>query len=131
MKNCYCNSDFIFEKCCEPFLKGSIFPKLPEQLMRSRYAAYVVQNADYLIKTTHVAERKYYSKEDILQWSKSNTWIKLDIIKAIDNIVEFKAYYLDDNLKAKVHHELSTFIKENDIWYYVDGIFIDDKKNMN
>ena len=92
MENCYCNSNKSFENCCEPFLNKTIFPKTPEQLMRSRYAAYVLQKADYLMETTHIFERKYYSKSEILQWSKSNTWVKLEVVEAFDNIVEFKAY---------------------------------------
>lgn len=123
MENCYCNSDKSFENCCEPFLNKTIFPKTPEQLMRSRYAAYVLQKADYLMETTHIFERKYYSKSEILQWSKSNTWVKLEVVEAFDNIVEFKAYYLDEKLLAKIHHEKSTFKQENEIWFYVDGVF--------
>lgn len=123
MKTCYCNSDKPFENCCEPFLNNLIFPETPEQLMRSRYTAYAFHNADYLIATTHISERKYYSKSEILQWSKSNTWLKLEVINAHDTIVEFKAYYLDVKLQAKVHHERSTFKQEDAVWFYVDGEF--------
>jgi SEC-C motif-containing protein len=125
MKKCYCNSDKGFENCCEPFLKSVMIPENPEQLMRSRYSAYAIHNANYLIKTTHSLERKHYSKTEILEWSKSNTWIKLEVIKAYENIVEFKAFYLDHKLLAKVHHEKSTFKQENNIWYYVDGEFFE------
>ena len=125
MKNCYCHSGKSFESCCEVFLKKQSFPLIPEQLMRSRYSAYVLQNAAYLMATTHVSQRKYYSKSEILKWSKSNTWLKLEVLNALENRVEFKAYYLDEKLEAKVHHEQSTFKKEDHLWYYVDGIFFD------
>jgi SEC-C motif-containing protein len=91
--------------------------------MRSRYTAYVLQDATYLIETTHISERKNYSKSEILHWSKSNTWIKLEVLFAFENKIEFKAFYLDEKLAAKVHHEKSTFKQENKIWYYVDGEF--------
>jgi SEC-C motif-containing protein len=123
MKTCYCNSDKPFENCCEPFLNKLTFPETPEQLMRSRYTAYALHNADYLIATTHISERKYYSKSEILQWSKSNSWLKLEVVDAHDAIVEFKAYYLDEKLQANVHHERSTFKQENAVWFYVDGEF--------
>lgn len=123
MKTCYCNSNKSFESCCEPILKKVSFPTTPEQLMRSRYTAYVLQKADYLVATTHISKRKFYSKEAILEWSKSNTWLKLEVIDAYDNIVEFKAYYLNENQKAQVHHEKSTFKNEDNFWYYVDGKF--------
>ncbi len=123
MKHCYCNSNKPFADCCEPYFKKTSFPITPEQLMRSRYTAYVLQNADYLVSTTHISERKHYSKKAILEWSKSNTWLKLEVIEAYDNIVEFKAYYLNENQQAHVHHEKSTFKKEDNLWYYVDGEF--------
>ena len=123
MNNCYCGSEKQFKNCCQPFIEELKFPETPEQLMRSRYTAYVIQNADYLIATTHTSQRKYYSVSEILEWAKENSWIKLDVLKAKDCIVEFKAYYLDENGEAQVHHEHSTFKLENEKWFYVDGDF--------
>lgn len=121
--NCYCCSNVVFSDCCEPFLIKSKVPNVPEQLMRSRYSAYVLQKADYLIQTTHISKRKLYDKSEILLWAKANTWLKLEILNTTENQVEFKAYYLDEQLQGQVHHEKSTFKQENGIWYYVDGIF--------
>ena len=123
MEKCYCGSEKVFVNCCKPFLEKTKFPETPKQLMRSRYTAYVLHNADYLITTTHVSQRKNYSKEDILEWAKENTWNKLEILNVKDAIVEFKAYYFNANSEAQVHHEKSTFKQEEAIWYYVDGIF--------
>ncbi|NHN24904.1 hypothetical protein FIA58_004365 [Flavobacterium jejuense] len=119
--NCYCKSGLLFAACCEPFLFKNKNPIIALELMRSRYTAYVLHNADYLIQTTHVSQRKQYSKKEILNWAKANTWLKLEIIQAKDAIVEFKAYYLDEKLQAHVHHEKSTFKLEKGIWYYLDG----------
>lgn len=124
MKNCYCCSNKSFESCCKPFIEGIQFPTCPEELMRSRYSAYAIQNANYLMATTHVSQRKYYSVSEILEWAKSNTWLKLEVILAQENRVEFKAYYLNEKLQAQIHHEHSTFKQENEIWYYVDGEFL-------
>lgn len=121
--NCYCCSNVLFAECCEPFLLNHKVPIVPEELMRSRYTAYVLQNAAYLIQTTHLSQRIYFSKEEILHWAKANTWIKLEIVFTKDALVEFKAYYLDEKGQAQVHHEKSTFKQEKGIWYYVDGIF--------
>lgn len=123
MKNCYCDSNYSFENCCRPFIEGIKFPETPEQLMRSRYTAYVLQNADYLIVTTHISQRKNYSKEEILEWAKSNTWLKLEVLAITENRVEFKAYFLDEEIKSQVHHEHSTFKFEDEKWFYVDGDF--------
>lgn len=123
MENCYCGSNIGFNTCCNCIIIGDKKAETSEQLMRSRYTAYVLQNADYLIQTTHVSQRKYYSKSEILKWAKANTWLKLEVIQASETTVEFKAYYLDGNLQTQVHHEKSSFKQENGNWFYVDGEF--------
>lgn len=121
MTTCYCGSDSSFENCCQPYIKG--FAKAPtaEALMRSRYSAYATQNADYLVATSHISTRKLYKKAEILDWSKSNQWIKLEVLSTTETTVTFKAYYLDYQLKAQIHHEHSNFIFENGCWFYVDA----------
>lgn len=91
--------------------------------MKSRYSAYVAQQVDYLLNTTHSSQRKYYSKADILHWATVNEWQKLEIISFTENTVEFKAYFLDERKQNQIHYEFSTFKKENGSWYYVDGKF--------
>ncbi|MES2543274.1 MAG: YchJ family metal-binding protein [Bacteroidota bacterium] len=123
MTNCYCGSEKGFEDCCDLYIKGIQKAPTAEVLMRSRYAAYATNQADYLINTTHSSQRKYYSKIEILNWAKANKWQKLEVIKATENTVEFKAYYLDSNNESQIHHEFSNFKFENGNWFYVDGEF--------
>ncbi|MFV5695408.1 YchJ family protein [Flavobacterium sp. LB3P122] len=122
-KKCYCDSQKNFQDCCEPIIKGIQKSPTPETLMRSRYSAYVTQEVDYLLVTTQVSERGYYSKAEILDWAISNKWQKLEIINITENTVEFKAYFLDSKLQKQIHHELSTFKLENGSWFYVNGRF--------
>ena len=91
--------------------------------MKSRYSAYATHQVDYLYDTTEVSQRKYYSKADILNWATANEWQKLEIISFKENTVEFKAYFLDENKQNQIHYEFSTFVKENNSWFYVDGKF--------
>ena len=121
MPNCYCGSSLSFENCCEPYLKNKQKVPTAETLMRSRYSAFATGAADYLVATTHGSQRKFHKKGEILEWSKSNHWIKLEVLATTETTVTFKAYYLDPELKAQIHHEHSTFIFEKDSWYYVDG----------
>jgi SEC-C motif-containing protein len=125
---CHCCSGLNFTNCCQPFLAGTIKAETAESLMRSRYSAYVVADVNYIIATTHLSTRKMYDPNSIKQWAKSSIWQKLDIIskqegEASDCVgkVEFKAYYLDSNKRAQVHHEHSNFAKENGVWFFVDG----------
>lgn len=121
MSGCYCGNSLSFQDCCEPYIKGIKKAPTCETLMRSRYSAYATAEADYLIATTHLSTRKLYKKSDILAWSKNNKWLKLEILASTETTVTFKAYFLDENLKAQVHYEHSTFKFENGNWFYVDG----------
>lgn len=121
MDLCYCNSQKLFKDCCEPYIKGIKKAPTAETLMRSRYSAYATHQADYLVATTHSSQRSLHSKEHILLWATSNQWQKLEVLKSTPTTVEFKAYYLDQNKQQHIHHEFSSFVQEDTIWYYVDG----------
>ena len=121
MSNCYCGNSIPFQDCCEPYIKGIANALTAEKLMRSRYSAFATGAADYLVNTTHISKRRYHNKKDILAWSQANKWLKLEVLASTETTVTFKAYYLDENLKAQVHYEHSTFKLENDKWFYVDG----------
>ncbi|EJL64598.1 hypothetical protein PMI10_01779 [Flavobacterium sp. CF136] len=120
---CFCDTNLLFADCCGLYLQKSQKAPTALALMRSRYSAYVTHNADYLLETTYVSERKYYSKEEILKWATSNKWQKLEILSFTETTVEFKAYFLDASQKPQEHYEFSTFKFENEAWFYVDGKF--------
>ncbi|MXN91082.1 hypothetical protein GR160_07550 [Flavobacterium sp. Sd200] len=118
---CYCGSGKDFSLCCEPYITQKEKAPTAEALMRSRYSAYATHNDGYLWQTTAPKERKYHSRAAILQWAKSNQWLKLEVLSSTETTVEFKAYYLDVRLRSQVHHEKSTFVFEDGSWYYKDG----------
>ena len=92
--------------------------------MRSRYSAYVLQNADYLLATWHKNTRPKqlaFSQENVI-------WQRLDIlntkkggVKDEKGRVEFSAFYVE-NAENRVMHEVSRFKKITGYWFYVDGI---------
>lgn len=120
---CFCDTGLLFKDCCELYLEKNQKAPTALALMRSRYSAYATHNADYLLETTYISERKYYSKAEILKWATSNKWQKLEILSFSDNTVEFKAYFLNINNKPQTHYEFSTFKLENHAWFYLDGKF--------
>ncbi|MFH6998589.1 YchJ family protein [Flavobacterium sp. FlaQc-57] len=122
-KKCFCDTGLLFESCCGLYIKNNQKVTTALALMRSRYSAYAIHNADYLFETTYVSERKYYSKAEILKWATSNKWQKLEILSFTEDTVEFKAYFLDSNNQPQVHYEFSTFKFENGAWFYFDGKF--------
>ena len=122
-KKCFCDTGLLFEDCCGLYLQNNQKAPTALALMRSRYSAYAIHDADYLLETTYVSELKHYSKSEILKWATTNKWQKLEIISFTENTVEFKAYFLDSNNQPQVHYEFSTFKFENNAWYYLDGKF--------
>ena len=126
---CYCGEAKPFYDCCEPLINGKKTAQTAEQLMRSRYSAYVVVDVKYLIATTYLTQQKNFDEADIRAWAVANQWQKLEIIaikkgkfNEEDGEVEFKASYIDNTGTPQIHHEKSTFVKENGQWYYLSGI---------
>jgi len=121
--NCHCGSGITFQQCCQPYhLKTKTAPTA-EALMRSRYSAFVVADADYLYETTHISKRKNHSRRGYLSSAKNTRWLKLEIVFSAFDVVEFKAYYLNKKFQTQVLHEKSNFRLEDGKWYYVDGDF--------
>jgi SEC-C motif-containing protein len=103
-----------YQQCCEPFHQGET-PATAEQLMRSRFSAYVLGLSQYVRDTWHPSTRP-----NGLDLSPDANWLKLDIVKAHDKQVHFRAFFKDDNEFA-VLEETSNFVLENDHWFYVNG----------
>jgi SEC-C motif-containing protein len=91
--------------------------KTPKELMQSRYKAFVMRDWEYLAKTS------VYQSVDELKDTPMINWTRLEVIKAYDDIVEFKAYYMFNN-KEECMHERSKFIKEDGMWKYLDGVML-------
>jgi len=96
----------------------------PKELMISRYEAFVKKDWNYLEKTS-----TSQSVEE-LEMMPELEWLKLDVLDAYDNIVEFKAYYRY-KFKIGVLHEKSVFIQIDDQWKYKDGELFNAKIERN
>ena len=127
---CPCGSGDKYKKCCQPYHKGT-FPKTSEQLMRSRYVAYIISNSDYIIKTTHINNPDFTPEtlswsNDILDFCKYSNFEKLEKLDFIDgdeeSFVKFKVQ-LTVNGKDESFIEKSKFLKNNNMWQYHSGEF--------
>ncbi len=124
MLYCPCGSEKKYSECCQAIISKNIQAKTAEQLMRSRYCAYVTRQAQYIFETYAQKSKQHQSIEEIALWAKQCRWVKLVIVQTFtdDNFsyVEFIAEYLQQNTLHQLH-ELSRFIQEDNQWRYVDG----------
>lgn len=123
--NCYCESIETYADCCEKAHKDITKALTAEQLMRSRYSAFVLANGNYLMQSHHSKTRPILRKKSIVKWTKSVQWIKLEVLetsKGLQNDTEgtvtFNAHF-NKNGKEAIIHEKSAFIKENNHWTYL------------
>ena len=133
---CPCGSLKKYKKCCKPFHDKITFPKTALELMKSRFSAFAVLIADYIIFTTHENNSDYISdlkswNQDIMNFSKNTRFERLEILDFIkgevESFVTFKATLFQDNTDISFI-EKSRFLKVEDKWLYIDGQFIDEGK---
>ncbi len=133
---CPCGSLKKYKKCCKIFNYDIKNPSNALKLMKSRFSAFAFLKSDYIIKTTHKNNSDFSTnisswKADIELFSKNTIFEKLDILDFTDNefesFVTFKAS-LFQNEEDVSFIEKSRFLKNNNIWLYVDGEFLDTIK---
>ncbi len=125
MSACYCGSGKSFALCCQKFLDKKEISSDAQELMRSRYSAFVSKNAEYLnnTSTANVAEVKFNALDSLV-------WLRLKIESFTENEVTFKAYYKDAG-KVQVLREHSFFIKESGRLKYDAGVILESKIERN
>lgn len=126
---CPCTSGLTYNQCCKRLHDG-VLPENALQLMRSRYAAYALNNIDYIIATTHPKNPNYIQdkalwKSQISKFRLNSTFDKLTILEFKENknvaTVTFTAY-ITQNAQDATFTEKSSFEKIGDQWLYLNGI---------
>ncbi|GLY57350.1 MAG: YchJ family protein [Cellulosimicrobium funkei] len=132
---CPCLSGDTYGSCCGRYHAGlrpgpdgaAPGPHAPtaEALMRSRYSAFAVGDADYLRATWHPSTRPAdLDLDDDVEWR------RLDVVRTeaggpfdTTGVVEFVAHHRSrtDPADRGRLHEVSRFVREGDRWSYVDG----------
>jgi SEC-C motif-containing protein len=127
MEKCPCGSDIAFSECCEPFIRGEQIAPTAEQVMRSRYTAYVQKEIDYLLESIHPDKQAGHDSESTREWAETTQWLRLEIIDTKDGSidddsgqVEFIAYFNQKGSEV-LHHELADFRKKDGKWFFYDG----------
>jgi len=118
---CPCGRPRPYADCCAPLHAGQPAEDA-ESLMRSRYSAYVLGHATYLMATWHPDTRPAALDLDAEPKPK---WLGLTVLrhKAVDAghaIVEFVARYKIQG-RALLMHETSRFVRLDGRWLYHEG----------
>ncbi|MBT4792264.1 MAG: YchJ family protein [Halobacteriovoraceae bacterium] len=127
MSQCPCNSGVNYSECCDVFHSESQLAPTAEKLMRARYSAFA-KNKIPFIAESHAPGTTDFDKDEATKWATSSTWKGLEIVNTNKGqetdqtgTVEFKAMYADDKDNDYLHHEISTFKKQDGKWFYLDG----------
>jgi SEC-C motif-containing protein len=118
---CPCDSGDVYAACCgrwhADFAGGSLAPS-PLALMRSRYCAYVLGRADYLMATWHPATAPTELQLPPVKW------LGLEVLnwESTDDagVVEFVARCREGGRATRLQ-ETSRFVRETGKWFYIDG----------
>ena len=127
MQPCPCGSENPFSECCEPLITGARPAETAEALMRARYSAYVTEQVDFILETTHPEQRDQYTTSGIRRWAQKSEWRGLTILDTENGTpdddagtVEFVAEYYDEGRRRR-HHEIAQFRRHEGAWYFHDG----------
>jgi len=108
--------------CCGRYLEHLVDVPVPdaESLMRSRYSAFVREDAAWLLATWHASTRPAQ-----LDFERGARWLGLEVrrhrlIDADHAEVEFVARYRIAGRAVRMH-ESSRFVREGGHWFYVEG----------
>ena len=121
--SCPCGMGADYTDCCGQ-LHGGQPATTAEQLMRSRYSAFVRGDPHYLRASWHPSTRP---AELSLDADAGRRWLGLTVIadRVIDAehaSVEFVARSRVGGQPATRHHERSRFVREDGRWLYLDGV---------
>lgn len=124
-ETCPCGNGSAYANCCKPLhVAGHAgLGTTAEATMRSRYTAYVIEDAAYLLASWHNSTRPAS-----IDFSEDIEWHGLTVINIAggagldtSGTVEFTARFRRGEAHLELH-ELSNFVRENGRWFYVDGI---------
>ncbi|MCP2371667.1 SEC-C motif-containing protein [Agromyces terreus] len=120
---CPCSSGLTFGECCGRWLLGGAAAPTAVQLMRSRYTAFAVGDADHLLATWHPS-----TAPASLELDRTIRWMRLDVERTerggpLDHagVVEFTAHYRHDGERG-AQHEVSRFVREGGRWFYLGAL---------
>ncbi|USY22663.1 YchJ family protein [Nocardiopsis exhalans] len=120
---CPCGRPKRYGECCGRLHEGSAKAATAEDLMRSRYSAFVVGDEAYLLRSWHPDTRPAGADPD-----PHTEWLGLEILSTgegtpfhNEGTVEFRARFREGG-RASELHEHSRFLRHEGAWVYLDAL---------
>lgn len=144
--NCFCGQSVSYHQCCQPLHAGQRAAQTAEQLMRSRFSAYVLQLVGYIANTYFPQQQSAQALAEIREFAESARFISLQVMSCGDrpavsaaqfpplpknstttsaecSYVHFKVqFFIADKLHLLEEH--SRFLRIDGLWFYIDGVLI-------
>jgi SEC-C motif-containing protein len=123
--DCPCGLGKPYGGCCGPAHRGHA-PSTAEGLMRSRFTAFVLDDAEYVLRSWHPKTRPAEVEPDA-----DMRWTRLEVLGATggglfdaEGVVEFRAHFRDRGRPGDMH-ERSRFVRDGGEWVYWGPILAD------
>jgi SEC-C motif-containing protein len=120
---CPCGLPATYAECCRGLHRGERAAATAELLMRSRFSAFSVGDAAYLLRTWHPADRP--PRVDL---EKGLRWERLEILGGTggsafhtEGTVRFRAHYVEQGRPGQLE-ENSRFVRLDGRWVYAGQI---------
>ncbi|MEV0276889.1 YchJ family metal-binding protein [Streptomyces sp. NPDC050610] len=120
---CPCGLDSSYRDCCGALHGGQREAATAERLMRSRYSAFVVRDAAYLLRSWHPSTRP-----GGLDFDPEQRWTGLEVLGSTggsafhtEGTVEFRAHFSVRG-HADAQHEDSRFVRDEGRWVYLGPV---------
>ncbi|MDH4162586.1 MAG: YchJ family protein [Nitrospirota bacterium] len=127
MSNCPCGSTRTYQDCCGPVIAGQRRAETAQELMRSRYSAYVMKEIPWLRASLHPANRADFNEATTRSWAERAEWQGIAIVNTVaggpsdtKGQVEFIVKFMENGV-AQEHRERSNFEKIDGAWYFTEG----------
>jgi SEC-C motif-containing protein len=122
-RSCPCGLGPPFPECCGRWLQAGAAAPTAELLMRSRFTAFALGDAAYLLRTWHPSTRPR-----TLDLTGGPRYTRLEVLETSggtmfdgEGTVRFRAHYLDGRSPG-VLAETSRFTREDGQWFYVAAV---------
>ncbi|GAX80959.1 hypothetical protein CEUSTIGMA_g8394.t1 [Chlamydomonas eustigma] len=133
---CPCGSGQTYKGCCNQYHSGAT-PSTPELLLRSRYSAYFIKNAEYIADTTHPESEEFTGSRASYISAVKATQRRMDLrsleVKKIEEgrapqeaFIDFKMTFMDRGSKNPsliTRNERSRFLCVGGKWMFIDSDF--------